>query len=129
MSFSLERMVWMVSPPLVPDCGPAGPAIDLAHLGRMTFGDPGLEREVLAMFAAQAAALSARLNAIPPDAAALAHTLKGSARAIGAMRVADAAAGVEEAVRAGTATVVPLATLHDAIAEAGAAIDAILKRS
>jgi len=129
MSFSLERMVWMASPPLVPDCGPADPAIDLSHLGRMTFGDPGLEREVLAMFAAQAADLAERLTKIPPDAAALAHTLKGSARAIGAMRVADAAAGVEDAVRAGTATPAALAALREAVTEASCAIDAILRRS
>ena len=37
----------MPSPPLVPDDGP----IDIAHLKRMTLGDAGLEREVLAMFA------------------------------------------------------------------------------
>lgn len=129
MSFSLERMVWMVSPPLVPDCGPADQAIDLSHLGRMTLGDPELEREVLAMFAAQATELAERLTKIPPDAAALAHTLKGSARAIGAMRVADAATAVEEALRCGTATAPPLAELGEALAEARTTIDAILKRS
>jgi len=122
----------MVSPSLVPDCGPADPAdpaIDLSHLGRMTLGDPGLEREVLAMFAAQAADLAERLTKIPPDAVALAHTLKGSARAIGAMRVADAAAGLEEAMRAGTPTATPLAALREAVTEANSAIDAILRRS
>ena len=41
----------MPSPPLAPDDGP----IDVDHLGRMTLGDAGLEREVLAMFAAQSA--------------------------------------------------------------------------
>jgi HPt (histidine-containing phosphotransfer) domain-containing protein len=129
MSYSLERMVWMPSPPLVPDCGPADSAIDLAHLGRMTFGDAGLEREVLAMFAAQAAELAERLMRIPPDAATLAHTLKGSARAIGAMRVADAAARIEDALRAGAVTAAPLAALREAIAEVRGAIDAILRRS
>jgi len=120
----------MVSPPLVPDCGPAEPAIDLVHLGRMTLGEPALEREVLAMFAAQAADLAERLTTVPPDAAAaLAHTLKGSARAIGAVRVADAAAGVEDAVRTGTAIALRLATLSEAVAEARDAIDVILKRS
>ena len=77
----------MPSPPLVPDDGP----IDLEHLGRMTLGDAGLEREVLAMFAAQAVSLIGTLATLPPDAGALAHTLKGSARAIGAFAVADAA--------------------------------------
>ena len=40
----------MPSPPLAPDDGP----IDIEHLQRMTLGDAGLEREVLAMFSAQA---------------------------------------------------------------------------
>ncbi len=95
----------------------------------MTLGDPALEREVLAMFAAQAADLIERLTKVPPDAAAIAHTLKGSARAIGAVRVADAAAGVEAALHSGTATAAPLAELSEAITEARGAIDAILKRS
>ena len=77
----------MPSPPLAPDDGP----IDTGHLQRMTLGDASLEREVLAMFSAQAVGLIGTLAALPADAAALAHTLKGSARAIGAFRVADAA--------------------------------------
>jgi HPt (histidine-containing phosphotransfer) domain-containing protein len=128
MSYSLERMVWMPSPPLAPDCGP-DQVIDFAHLGRMTLGDPGLEREVLAMFAAQAADLTARLTKLPPDAAALTHTLKGSARAIGASRVADAAAGLEHALSSGEVTAASVSGLCDAVAEARAVIDGILRRS
>ena len=82
MSLHLERIDWMPSPPLAPDDGP----IDIEHLQRMTLGDAGLEREVLAMFSAQAARLIGTLAALPADAGALAHTLKGSARAIGAFR-------------------------------------------
>lgn len=67
----------MPSPPLAPDDGP----IDLDHLQRMTLGDARLEREVLTMFSAQAASLIGSLAALPADAEALAHTLKGSARA------------------------------------------------
>lgn len=85
----------MPSPPLVPDCQP----IDQPHLARMTLGDAGLECEVLALFARQAASLMATLQALPPDAAALAHTLKGSARAIGAFGVAEAAEELERALR------------------------------
>ena len=43
----------MPSPPLAPDDGP----IDIEHLERMTLGEAGLEREVLAMFSAQAVSL------------------------------------------------------------------------
>ena len=53
MPLHLERIDWMPSPPLAPDDGP----IDIDHLQRMTLGDAGLEREVLAMFSAQAVAV------------------------------------------------------------------------
>jgi HPt (histidine-containing phosphotransfer) domain-containing protein len=70
--------------------------IDLVHLARMTLGERSLEREVLQLFDRQAAILMGRMQAAPPGAmAALAHTLKGSARAIGAVRVARAAETVE----------------------------------
>jgi len=115
----------MPSPPLVPDDSP----IDLEHLRRMTLGDAGLEREVLAMFAAQTVSLIGALAALPPEAGVLAHTLKGSARAIGAFAVADAAARLEVAMQNGDDPAQALAGLVDAVTEARAAIDAILRRS
>ena len=81
----------MPSPPLAPDDCP----IDMDHLQRMTLGDARLEREVLTMFSAQAASLIGSLAVLPADAGTLAHTLKGSARAIGAFGVADAAGDLE----------------------------------
>jgi HPt (histidine-containing phosphotransfer) domain-containing protein len=72
-------------------------AIDEAHLGKMTLGDRRLEREVLELFLRQTAIMLDRIiNAPPPLAAAAAHTLKGSARGIGAWRVAQAAARLEQ---------------------------------
>jgi len=124
MPFHLEQVAWMPSPPLVPDDGP----IDFAHLRTMTLGDESLEREVLAMFAGQAAELAAALAQLPSDGAAIAHKLKGSARAIGAMRVASAAADLETALQNGDDPANPLAALDDAVGEARAAIDAILRR-
>jgi HPt (histidine-containing phosphotransfer) domain-containing protein len=121
----LERIAWMTSPPLAPDDGP----IDIDHLRRMTLGDARLEREVLAMFAAQSVSLIATLVNLPADAGALAHTLKGSARAIGAFRVADAAQSLEAAIRDGGEPTEALAELHEAIAQARMAVDAILRRS
>jgi len=115
----------MPSPPLAPDDGP----IDLEHLRRMTLGDAGLEREVLAMFAAQTVRLLGALATLPPDAGALAHTLKGSARAIGAFAVADAAIRLEGAMRIGDDPASALAGLLDTVTEARAAIDAMLRRS
>ena len=94
----------------------------------MTLGDASLEREVLAMFSGQAVGLIARLATLPPDVMALAHTLKGSARAIGAFRVADAAEALEAAIRDGDDPAQALAGLKDAVAEARTAIDTILRR-
>ena len=115
----------MPSPPLAPDDGP----IDNGHLERMTLGDPILEREVLAMFSAQAVGLIGTLASSPANAMALAHTLKGSARAIGAFQVADAAGWLETAVLNGDDPAHALAELTDAVEQARTAIDAILRRS
>ena len=125
MPLHLERIEWMPSPPLAPDDGP----IDSGHLDRMTLGDAGLTREVLTMFSAQAAGLIGRLQSMPSDAPTLAHTLKGSARAIGAFRVADAAEALEAAIRNGDDPAQALAGLKDAVTEARAAIEAMLPRS
>ena len=76
--------------------------IDLAHLARMTMGEKHLEAEVLALFERQAGLLLARMQGAPPKAAAaLAHTLAGSARGIGAWEVARAAQKVELAAQGG----------------------------
>jgi HPt (histidine-containing phosphotransfer) domain-containing protein len=125
MPIHVERIEWMPSPPLAPDDGP----IDIAHLQRMTMGDAGLEREVLAMFSAQAVQLVGSLATIPADASALAHTLKGSARAIGAFPVADAAGRLEAVLASGGDPSAALVELNDAVAQARSAVDAILRRS
>jgi HPt (histidine-containing phosphotransfer) domain-containing protein len=95
----------------------------------MTLGDASLEHEVLAMFSAQAVGLIGALAMLPRDAGALAHKLKGSARAIGAFQVADAAARLETAIRTGDDRSELFAELDDAVAQARTAIDAILRRS
>ncbi len=130
MPLHVERIEWMPSPPLAPDDGP----IDNAHLDRMTLGDIALEREVLAMFSAQAVGLIARLATLcsegkSSESLALAHTLKGSARAIGAFRVGDAAEALEAALRNGDDLSEAIAGLKDSVAEARSAIDARLRRS
>lgn len=113
----------MPSPPLVPDLQP----IDLAHLARMTLGDPVLEREVLALFTAQAASLVAMLASLPDDAARLAHMLKGSARAIGAFGVAEAAEAFEDALAAGDDAAAALPAIGFAVDAAHQAIRARLR--
>jgi HPt (histidine-containing phosphotransfer) domain-containing protein len=71
--------------------------IDMEHLFRMTLGDQHLLREVLRLFDRQIEMLLPRIvhSRVTTTAAAVAHTLKGSARGIGAWRVAQAAEAVE----------------------------------
>ena len=62
----------------------------------MTLGDRRLEREVLEIFVRQTVIMLERIaGAEPALAAAAAHTLTGSARGIGAWRVARAAERLE----------------------------------
>jgi HPt (histidine-containing phosphotransfer) domain-containing protein len=125
MPLHLERIEWMPSPPLAPD----DDVIDIEHLRRMTLDDDGLEREVLAMFSAQSAGLIGKLKTLPTDAGALAHTLKGSARAIGAFGVAEAADRLETLLRNSGDPARALGELDDAVAQARAAVDVMLRRS
>lgn len=125
MPLHLDQVEWTQSPPLAPGDGP----IDLDHLRRMTLGDVRLEREVLTMFSTQAARILGELAILPADAATHAHTLKGSAGAIGASAVAAAAAHLEIALSGGSDPAQPLAALGAAIAEARIAIELILHRS
>ncbi len=71
--------------------------VDLVHLAHFTMGDRALEREVLNLFRKQSALYLERLRAAPNEAVwcEAAHTLKGSARGIGAWAVADAASQLE----------------------------------
>jgi len=95
--------------------------LDLEHLARMTLGERRLEAEVLTLFHRQAGMLLARMQGAPPRAAAaFAHTLKGSARGIGAWRVAKAAAAVERGSADATAA------LAAAVAEVQAVIDGLV---
>ena len=71
--------------------------VDLVHLARHTLGDRGLEREVLQLFLRHSETCLVRLREASDEAAwtAAAHSLKGSARGIGAWRVARAAEQAE----------------------------------
>jgi HPt (histidine-containing phosphotransfer) domain-containing protein len=101
-----------------------GEAIDRAHLRKMTFNDAVLEREVLGLFDKQAASMLELIPVAQPDALpALAHAVKGSARGIGAWRVAEAAAVLELAPAGNRAP------LTAALVEARAAITGILPRN
>jgi len=104
--------------------------IDDDHLGRMTLGDRRLEREVLEIFVRQTVIMLERIaGAEPALAAAAAHTLTGSARGIGAWRVARAAEQLERVANGksgATALDKAVEELQNATVEASAAIAARL---
>jgi len=118
---ALSRINTVEAPPLAP----AEQPIDLDHLSRMTLGDRSLEREVLALFDRQSEMLLARMrDGHSSVLAASAHTMKGSARGIGAWCVARAC----EAVEQGSAAERPalIGALAVAVEQARAAIAAML---
>jgi HPt (histidine-containing phosphotransfer) domain-containing protein len=106
--------------------------IDEDHLARMTLGDRQLEKEVLEIFVRQSGILLDRiLRREPATTAAAAHTLLGSARGIGAWRLAEAAIGLERA--AGKTAEngdldAAIGALKAAAVEATAAVGALLAR-
>jgi len=104
-------------------------AIDRGHLARMTFGDRGLERELLELFDRQSMMLMVRMRAGGDDAVApLAHTLKGSAAGVGATRVARAAGAAEHSASASECSVA-VDRLAQAVDEARALIAELLRQS
>ena len=71
--------------------------IDLDHLHRYTLGDRSLEREILNLFLGQLSVTISVLKSAPSAKAwdMAAHTLKGSARAVGAWSLAALAEHAE----------------------------------
>jgi HPt (histidine-containing phosphotransfer) domain-containing protein len=105
------------------------PAIDLVHLARATDGDESLEAELLAMFDRQSAKLAERLTFadLPRRARGdIAHRLRGSALAIGAFAVAEAAEAVETAFAGEGEPEAEIAALARAVTAARAAIAELL---
>lgn len=99
--------------------------VDLVHLARQTFGSRDLEREVLRLFVAQSAMLMDRVRH-DAERSQAAHTLKGSARGIGAWRVARLADAMEKAATVPAETAPILAELADAVDEANLFIAGLL---
>jgi HPt (histidine-containing phosphotransfer) domain-containing protein len=73
-------------------------AIDRARLAEQTFGEADLAREILAMFVIELPALLEALAAASGAGRSdIAHRIKGSSVAIGALDLADRAAALEAA--------------------------------
>ena len=75
----------------------ASQPIDHEHLRRYTLGDPGLELEILGLFVEQLPTTIGALEHATTDKewGMAAHTLKGSARAVGAWQLAALAEDAE----------------------------------
>ena len=79
------------APSLVPDR-----AIDVKQLGRFAHDDPKMMQDLLRLFGLETEILLAHIGAEEPKtAAARAHTLAVSARAVGAWKIAETATELE----------------------------------
>ncbi len=112
-----------------PRVGSSGCPIDRVHLARYTLGSLPLEIEVLGLFADQAPITLGELTKAATEKAwrDAAHTLKGSARAVGAWRIAECAERAE-ALKANPDTVArrnALDTLEEAVQDAVRYIDGL----
>lgn len=102
------------------------PPIDLVALAGNTLGNRDLEREVLRMFKAQSRSMMSRISSemTPAVRSDLIHTLKGSARAVGALQVALVCEGIEAELAADHDPT--LISLKQAVADANGYIEDLL---
>ena len=91
-------------------------AVDYAHLRIQAAEDPDVMREVMELFLLQTEQILAALEAArdPKAWKELTHTLKGSARGVGAFAIADAAARAEPAIL-DKAALAPIRVAFDAV--------------
>ncbi|MCV0377860.1 Hpt domain-containing protein [Nitratireductor sp.] len=105
------------APGRVRELGPEGLPLDMEHLTRQTLGDKALATEVLKLFQTQTLGLVDRMEAADiRNRRELAHALVGSARGIGAFRVAECAARIEKG-EAGAGEIMHLSSLIDEVHE------------
>lgn len=107
------------------------PVLDREELDANTLGDPALQKELFELYFSHAAqALNKMLKAMEAkdrvNWTATAHGLKGTARTLGLLRLAEVAAEAEAAGERGTAGLTPerLAALQSAFTGASAAAHA-----
>lgn len=103
------------------------PILDRAHLARMTADDRDLAIEVIGIFRHQSEIWGRLLSAREPASswADAAHTLKGAALGIGAMRLARACERAEQLGRSGAVRPAEAAVMLDEVRQAlGEALEA-----
>lgn len=105
-------------------CGAVRP-IDLVHLSKYTLGNRSLESELLGLFRSQTDVYLARLDAADDEKEwqNAAHSLKGSARGLGAWALASLAEEAEVTALAARGGV--MARIREAIAAVNAFIDSL----
>lgn len=87
----LQNSVQLTDEPESPEADLEASVLDHAHLSRYTLDDRGLETEILRLFLAQIPLTieSLKFASMDKDWVIAAHTLKGSARAVGVARLAE----------------------------------------
>lgn len=107
--------------------------IDLATLSRNAMNDADVARDVLTLFLEQSSLVLRHIWDAPDDASRQdhAHLLRGSAMAVGAVKVAEAARALEKACAGGVEgdAMDCIVALHAAVAEARAVIAGLLEGS
>lgn len=107
-------------------CG-AGRPIDLVHLSKYTLGNRSLENELLGLFRNQADVYIARLDEAADETEwkNAAHSLKGSARGLGAWMLADLAEEAEATALAARESI--MTRIREATAAVNAFIDSFME--
>lgn len=119
---SMDHKRYSLQP--VPKCASADNPVDLVHLSRQSLGDRSLENEILRLFHSQSTLYLDRLaNAKTADERRFAaHTVVGSARGIGAWKVAETAKLVEQA----SSKKCDISDLRAAVEDANSYIESLL---
>jgi HPt (histidine-containing phosphotransfer) domain-containing protein len=105
-------------------CASAKNPVDLVHLSRQSLGDRSLENEILQLFLSQSQLYLSRLECATTadERKFAAHTVVGSARGLGAWRVAAEAEIVEKSCIRGC----DVSALRNAVQEANSYIESLL---
>lgn len=126
----VARLSHVYSPEPTVNDAPRERVIDLVHLARQTLGDPGLEQEVLRIFAAASRSYCDGVrNAESSGVLKInLHSLKGASAGIGAFGLADIARTAEKELReTGTVCDEMRADIGFAVEETNTYISALLK--
>ncbi len=105
--------------------------VDLVHLSKQTFGSKELESELLGLFLSHSQQCLMRMRGADTDTdwANAVHSIKGSARAIGAWAIGDKAEVFERKAAAGTLgdKAAAIREIEDLVTETNQYISSLIK--